>query len=73
MELRWTDGGRECTACFNSEAKARQCAALLGTREGVLDIQLLDEDGVPLEARRAAVQSGADSMGAQQRADTTNR
>ena len=35
MELRWTDEGRDCTACFNSEAEARQCAALVGTREGV--------------------------------------
>jgi len=39
MELRRTDEGRDCTACFNSEAEARQCAALVGTREGVPDVR----------------------------------
>jgi hypothetical protein len=42
MELRWTDEGRECIARFHSEAEARQCAELLGTRPGVQNIQLLD-------------------------------
>jgi hypothetical protein len=46
MELRWIDEGRECIASFNLEAEARQCAALLGTRSGVEDIQLLDADGL---------------------------
>jgi hypothetical protein len=49
MELHWTEKGRDCTACFNLEAEARQCAALMSTRDGVPDVQLLDEDGVNLE------------------------
>lgn len=51
MELRWTEEGRDYTASFNLEAEARQCAALLGSREGVREVQLLDADGVALEAR----------------------
>jgi len=39
MELRRTDEGRDCTACFNSEAEARQCAALAGAHEGVQDVR----------------------------------
>jgi hypothetical protein len=50
MELRWTEEGRECAARFQTEAEARQCAALLGSRQEVLDVQLLDEDGVNLAA-----------------------
>jgi hypothetical protein len=39
MELRWRDEGRDYTACFILEAEARQCAALVGTREGVQDVR----------------------------------
>lgn len=49
LTLCWSFEGRDCTACFNSEAEARQCAELLGARSGVQDIQWLDEDGVTLE------------------------
>jgi len=49
MELHWTEKGRGCTGCLNLEAEARQCAALMSTRDGVPDVQLLDEDGVNLE------------------------
>ena len=54
MELHWTEKGRDCTACFNLEAEARQCAALMSTRDGVPDVQLLDEDGVNLEVSAPA-------------------
>lgn len=50
MELRWIDEGRECTADFAREEEARRCAELLSARHGVRDLQLLDEDGVSLEA-----------------------
>jgi hypothetical protein len=49
MELRWTEEGRDCTASFRLEAEARQFAALLGSRQGVQDVQLLDADGVALK------------------------
>jgi len=43
MELRWTDDGRECVACFPTEADARRCAEELRTR-GVQDLQLIEND-----------------------------
>ena len=49
VELRWTVEGRECTARFTTDAEARACALLVCTREGVQDIQVFDEDGVPCE------------------------
>jgi hypothetical protein len=41
--------GRECVARFTTEAEARACAALLRTRDGVQNVQMVDEDGVPCE------------------------
>lgn len=48
MELRCTNDGRECVAQFPTEAEAQRCAELLlRTRDGLLDLQLLDNDGKP--------------------------
>ena len=49
MELRWTVEGRECAARFTTEAEARECVALVRTREAVQDIQVFDEYGVLYE------------------------
>ena len=48
MELRWTDGGRECVASFTTETEAQRCAEELRARPGVQDVQLIDNDGEPL-------------------------
>ena len=50
MELHWTVLGHECVVRFHSESEARECAAVVGTREWVCDVQLLDEDGEIVEA-----------------------
>lgn len=49
MELHWTNEGRECVARFRTDAEARGCAALVRTRDGVREVELFDEDGVPCE------------------------
>jgi hypothetical protein len=48
MELHvlWTVAGRECVARFSIEVEARNFIALLRTRHGARDVQLIDEDGV---------------------------
>ena len=50
LTLYWSIEGRDCTADFAREEEARQCAAILGRRDGVQDVLLLDADGVRLEA-----------------------
>ena len=49
MDLHWTDDGRECVARFPTEAEAQSCAEGLRTRQGVQDLQLLDNDGEPIQ------------------------
>jgi hypothetical protein len=53
MELHWTVLGRECVACFYLESEARECAAVVVTREWVRDVQLLDEDDEIVEASQS--------------------
>ena len=51
MFILWKDNGQEERAArFTSEAEARQLCDQLRTRHGAQDIQLLDEEGVKLEA-----------------------
>ena len=40
-------------ARFHSESGARECAAVVVTREWVRDVQLLDEDGEIVEASQS--------------------
>ena len=51
MLILWRDQGQEERAArFMIEAEARQFCDQLRTRHGAQDIQLLDEEGVKLEA-----------------------
>ena len=50
LTLCWSIEGRDCTADFAREEEARRCAEILRTRDGVRCVQLLDADGLPLEA-----------------------
>jgi hypothetical protein len=50
MLILWTADGRECAARFTRADEAKNFVALLKTRHGAQDIQLLDEDGMSLEA-----------------------
>jgi hypothetical protein len=53
MYLFWTDhDGRECAANFKIEAEAQACATLVRARVGVQDVQLVDEDGLPLTTHK---------------------
>jgi len=48
MLILWKAAGRECSARFAIEAEARSFIEQLRTRHGAQEIQLLDEDGVPV-------------------------
>jgi hypothetical protein len=61
MLILWTDKGQERAARFQREDEARNFIHLLKTRHGAQHIQLLDEDGVRLEATLPFPDSGADS------------
>jgi hypothetical protein len=61
MLILWTDHGQERAARFTREDEARNFCDLLRTRHGAVDIQLLDADGVPLEAALPLRDSRTDS------------